>query len=353
MISERPRNIIVGLTILVALAVSMYGIVLLGKLPVFSVRQYLVTLETENSNGVGAGARVLFLGVDIGQVRSAYLTKDAKGAQVVNVQLLIDPSVSIPDTAVATLSRPVAGVGSPFVDIFVPVPSEKNLAKDGKATIKAIAGDSGLIPKEVVDNVRVLTDQLTTVARDLHTLLAYTPPEALENVDPKDPNRPRENASTVVIRLDRTVTSLQTLLTDPKLQGQVRDAVENIAAASAALKATMAKVDATLASANGAFASINGAAGNIGGAATQAAVTLQATQKNIADVSQKLVETLAQLDKSIKEITEGNGTTGKLVGDPRLFDGLLDLSKSLKTTVDDLDFLVNKWKDEGVNLRVK
>jgi hypothetical protein len=31
----------------------------------------------------------------------------------------------------------------------------------------------------------------------------------------------------------------------------------------------------------------------------------------------------------------------------------VDLSKSLKSTVDDLDFLLNKWKEEGVNLKLK
>jgi ABC-type transporter Mla subunit MlaD len=360
MISERPRNVIVGLTILVALALCMYGIVLLGKLPVFSVRQYLVTLETENSNGVGAGARVELLGVQIGQVRSSYLTQDAAGKQVVNAQLLINPEVDIPDTAYAVLARPVAGVGSPSVQISVAAGSTRMLAKDGSATMKAVASDGGLIPKEVFDDIRVLKEdisvlahELTTVARDLHVLLAYTPPEALANANPSDPNAPRANASTVIIRLDRTIASLHTLLTDPQLQGNVKSAAQNISDAAGHLKGTLEKLDSTLGAANGTFTSISNAAGSFGGAATQAAVTLQATQKDIAAVAQKLVETLSQLDKSIKDITQGSGTTGMLVKDARLYEGILDLSRSLKSTVEDLDFLINKWKDEGLPLKLK
>jgi len=359
MISERPRNIIVGLTILIALVVCMYGIFLLGKVS-FSVRQYVVILETENSNGVSSGARVEMLGVQVGTVRSTYLTRDAAGNQLVNSQLLIDPNIEIPENATALLSKPVT-VGTPSVQISVPpIPpgqTVKMLPKDGTGTIHGVAGDNGLIPKEVIDNVQRLATELTIVAKDLHGLLVYTPPEA---VNPNDPNGPKVNASTVIIRLDRTVANLQEFLTDPKLQGTVRSAMQNIADASGQLKATLEKLDTTMASATGAFNSLSGAAGNIGtaatnisGAATQATVTLQATQQQIASVTQRLVETLGQLDKSLKQITEGNGTTGMLVKDGRLYDGLLDLSRSLKKTADDLDFLVNKWKDEGLNFKLK
>ncbi len=360
MLSERTRNVFVGLTFLAALGVCMYGIMLLGKFPLFgAIHQYSVRLTAANANGVTTGSKVEFNGVYAGQVESAWLAGDDKGNAVVYLNLKIDPDVNIPAAASATLLRPTA-VGTPYVALTAADFKPPYLAKDGSAVLKATAGDASLIPQSVFNDVRelkenltVLSQNITTVAKDLHVLLAYTPPEALANADPNDPNRPRENASTVIIRLDRTVASLQALLTDPKLQGQVRDAVRNIADASAQLQATLAKFDQTLAHADTAIAAIGTAANSVGGAATQATLTIQATQKDIDRVAQQLVETLGQLDKSIKQITEGQGTTGRLVNDPRLYDGLVDLSKSLKTTVDDLDFLLGKWKDEGVNLKLK
>jgi len=360
MISERPRNFIVGLTFLAALALSMYGIILLGKFPFFgALHQYAVTLTAPNANGVSTGSKVEFDGVYAGQVESTWLAPDDKGNLVVYVRLNIDPKIDLPGSTTASLQRPAA-VGNPYVSLYATEAKPPMLPKDGSAVITASAGDSSLIPPSVFTDIHVLkedlsvlSEHLTTVATDLHVLLAYTPPEALVNADPNDPNRPRENASTVIIRLDRTVASLQTLLTDPKLQGQVRDAVQNITDASAQLKATLQKFDATLTNANTAMNNIGTAATAFGGASTQATATIQATQKDIDRVAQQLVETLAQLDKSIRQITEGKGTTGQLVNDPRLYEGLVDLSKSLKTTVDDLDFLLGKWKDEGVNLKLK
>jgi ABC-type transporter Mla subunit MlaD len=371
MISERPRNFIVGLTFLAALALSMYGIILLGKFPAFGgIRQYTVTLTAPNANGVTTGSKVEFNGVYAGQVESTWLSSDSEGRAVVMVHANIDPKIDIPASATASMQRPTT-VGNPYVSIAATSFKPPFLPRDGSATLAATSPESSLIPREVFDDVHalkqeltILSKNLTTVAGDLHVLLDYTPPEALTNVDPNEPNPPRENISTVVIRLDRTVASLQTLLTDPKLQGQVRDAVQNISDAAGQLKDTFARFDKTLENANGAISSINTAAtsiGNaatavassVGGTATQATATIQDIQKNVNRVADQLVVTVAQLDKSIRQITEGKGTTGQLINDPRLYEGLLDLSKSLKTTVDDLDFLLNKWKDEGVNLNLE
>jgi len=356
MLRERPRNIIVGLTFIAAIGLCMYGIILLGKFPmVGALRQYQVILMAENANGVGAGSKVELNGVYIGQVESTWLADNGKGKLVAYIKLMIDTAFDIPATATATLDKPMT-VGNPSVTIKA-TDSKGQLPKNGTAVMTATATEASFIPKEVFDDIHMLkgdlstlSHQLGTVATDLHELLVYTPPEVVDAGNPNDPNRPKVNASTAVIRLDRTIASLQQLLGDPKLQGQFRAAIQNIADASEQMKGTLEKVNATLANANTAVTSIGTA---VSGAATQASVTLAATQKDIARVTQQLIETLAQVEKSAKDLSEGNGTTGRMVTDPRLYEGLVDMTRSLKKTVEDLDFLVNKWKDEGLPLHLK
>jgi len=351
--TDRTRNIIVGLTILVALCVCMYGIVLLGKFPGVGVHQYTVGLETEDAAGLIQGARVELNGISVGQVKSAYLTKDKTGKLIARVDVLIERRFDIPTETIVTLQRSATGVGQPFVELKIKDPNAPLLPKDGTAVLKATPTDSSLIPKALTDDLSALSHQLSAVANDLHVLLAYSPPETVDKADPNDPNRPLANASTVVIRLDRTVKSLQDLLADPKLQAGVRDAVQNIADASAQLKSVLSKVETLANNANGTLSNADGAIKSFGGAATQATATLESTRRNINQVSQQVVETLAQIEKTVKQVNEGNGTTGKLINDPRLYEGLLDLSKSLKTTVDKMDLLLDKWTDEGVNLHLK
>jgi len=359
MLSDRARNLIVGLTILISLGVCMYGLFLLGKMPLGSLHQYKVTLIAPDANGVTAGSRVEFNGVGAGTVDAVYPATQPDQQIVVKVQLSIDSNIQIPAAAKATLTRPQA-VGNAYVAIKANTAKPPMLPQDGTATLPAEAPESSLIPKEVFSDIHdlkadlaALAHEITTVARDLHKLLDYTPPEAIANADPTNPNRPVANLSTVVIRLNTLVENLQTWLNDPKLQGNVRDAVQNFTDASAQLKSILAKVDTTVANANSAISGFSTAASSINGAATQASATLVSADKEIFRVTQQLVETLEQLQKSTKQLTEGPGTLGKLTNDPRLYEGLVDLSNQLKKTVSDLDFLVKKWTDEGVNMHLK
>jgi phospholipid/cholesterol/gamma-HCH transport system substrate-binding protein len=229
------------------------------------------------------------------------------------------------------------------------------LPHDGSGTIKATAGDpSGLIPKDIRDNLTNVSNQLNNVAHDLHVLLSYHTPEQVDaaNLLATQPgastqaDRPVENVATLVIRLNRTMKSLESLLTDQNLHGQVREIVKNLRDASVQLNVTLANVDATVKNADNVFSSM----GTITASATK---TLDSTQVQILRVSEKLVDMLGQIEKTSKQITEGNGTTGRMINDPRLYEGLVDLSKTLASTAKNLDFLLKKWKDEGVNFNLK
>ncbi len=360
--TDRSRNLIVGLTILVATIVLLTGMSLLGKIPSFGGgKLYKVTLVADDANGVTQGSSVNLNGYQVGSVTSVQLTVNSNrlGARIV---VELDPSIQIPANATARLSKPITGVGSPEVDLKG-IDMSKTLPQDGSAILVALPGDAGLIPdstialansalsrldKGIEPTLQQITSsarQIDTAARDLHVLLDYAPPEAVDAANPNDPNRVRENVSTAIVRIDRMAKSLQELLADPTLQGQVRLAVQNISDASTQLKSTLQKVDAVVDSAQVGISAI-------GAAATQASSTFQVTQKEISRVSQSLVEVMAQLQKTTQQLSEGSGTTGRLINDPRLYDSLLDLTKSLKSSSDQLDFLLKKWKDEGVNLHL-
>jgi phospholipid/cholesterol/gamma-HCH transport system substrate-binding protein len=350
MLSERTRNMAVGATMIVALGVLMYGILLLGKGPTLGGRPYAVTLESPNANGLTPGAKVDLNGVVIGEVSSVILAKKADGTLGTRVGLSIDGSVDIPQDSTVSFGKGYVGSSS-YCSIYANNAKGPNLPKDGSALLQAAPADGGLIPKDVFDDIHALKNdlsglsvELTGVAKDMHALLETSSPEAVDAANPKDPHRPIENISTMVMRLDRTVKNLQDLLGDKKLQGQVREIVQNIASSSEQLKSTLTTIDTTMKNADRTVA-------QFGSAATQASTTLNDTQHQIVRIADKLVDTLDQLQKTTRAVSEGDGTTGRLIRDPRLYDGMVDLSKSLRGTVDDLDFLLKKWRDEGVNLK--
>jgi phospholipid/cholesterol/gamma-HCH transport system substrate-binding protein len=360
MLSDRAKNTIVGLTMLIALAGVMYGIFLLGRFPFLrGISTYTITVVAEQANGVAPGNKVDLSGVEVGTVQSVDLQRDPKtGAVAVRIILAISGGQPIPANVHAFLGRQT--IGTAYVSLFADKPSTNSLPTDNSAIIPGQTADTGLIPKEVFsdltslkNDLASLSDEIKKVTGDLHTLLVYHTPEDVARANPDDPNRPRDNIATLVVRLNRTTQSLNDVVGDPKLQANVRLILQNIAEASAQLRDTLKNVNTTAANADHTLADIGDTARKFGATATQASSSISSTEKQVIRVSDQLVDTLAAIEKTTNALSKGEGTTGKLINDPRLYDSLVDLSKSLKSTVDDLHLLVEKWKEEGLNLRLK
>lgn len=348
MLSERVRNTIVGLTMLLALAALMVGIFMLGRFPDLGHRgSYTITLVAPNASGLSAGNKVNFNGVDIGTVNSITLTPDLRG---VLIGVTIDWGRDIPSNAQVAVGKQT--IGTPFVTFslpsnplnpLAPAPIGPPVPKDGSARMEASLADSGLIPKAVLDKI-------TKVGDDLDLLLAQ---RSLTEFDKENPETRVANLSILVQRIDRVAKGVDTLVGDPQTQEKFRRIISDLQEASATLKTVMVTVNTTVTKANGVVDQVGTSVKQIGGAATQADETLRTTRGEILRVSEKLVDLLNSVQKSTDAIAKGEGTAGRLVNDPRLYDGLLDLTKSLKSTADDLNVLMRKWKDEGVQLNLK
>ena len=52
------------------------------------------------------------------------------------------------------------------------------------------------------------------------------------------------------------------------------------------------------------------------------------------------------------KIDKGDGTAGKLVNDPKLYEGLSDSAAELHLTIKDLRRLIQQWEQEGVPFKL-
>lgn len=379
MLSERTRNVFLGLTVLAAIALLVVGISLSSRLLTYTRPGYNVTLEAANAAGVMPGAKVDFNGVVIGTVtsvrvvtvahplvsgRSSWLAPATAPATlpgpavVAEVMLRIENDKNIPVNAAASIGQKY--IGTSFVSFSVGQAEAAFLPKDGSARIAAGQADSGLFPKEIFADVHVLKEdlsvlsrELTTVARDLHKMLVYTPLERLEQFPVGDPRRPPDNISTLVLKLNRTVDAINVMLADGQIQKDIREVLKNFAEASKQVKEVLAAVHTAVSNADKSLQRIGPAADQIGTAATQASATVETARAQLLKISERFVETLAAVEKATQALVSEKGTTGKLVNDPRLYDGLVDLTQSLKSTTEDLSKLVRQWKTEGVPLKLK
>ena len=52
------------------------------------------------------------------------------------------------------------------------------------------------------------------------------------------------------------------------------------------------------------------------------------------------------------KIDQNQGTAGKFVNDPRLYEAMVDTAREMRATVSDLRRLVQQWEQEGVQLKL-
>jgi phospholipid/cholesterol/gamma-HCH transport system substrate-binding protein len=73
--------------------------------------------------------------------------------------------------------------------------------------------------------------------------------------------------------------------------------------------------------------------------------------KNYAAVADHLSLAIADVRKLLEPAGKGEGTLGKLLKDPSLYNDLNDAAKRASKAIDELTLLIQKWKAEGLPVR--
>ncbi len=70
------------------------------------------------------------------------------------------------------------------------------------------------------------------------------------------------------------------------------------------------------------------------------------------DTSEELSKLVAQLRVILGKIDNGQGTAAKLVNDGRLYENLLENTQQLQVLMQELKSLITKWSNEGVQIKL-
>ena len=68
-------------------------------------------------------------------------------------------------------------------------------------------------------------------------------------------------------------------------------------------------------------------------------------------VAEETAATLSQMQQVLAAVLEGEGTAGKLIRDPELFDNWAGVAERVSALADELNLLVQKWKAEGLPVK--
>ena len=340
---DESRNVIVGITALAGLVGLAAMLIMFGYVPGMLEEGYNVRVELDHAGGLSKGSLARLSGIRIGKITSIELAS-APRTGVVAV-LLIDQDIRIPQNVQVTVAAPIL-TGSSWLafDLLVdPEDAEAAgvLPTDGSAVLQGhvpelvseLTGAMRSALEEPVAAIRSdlrpalakfdrieqsfndLSRQWTEVGRRVNNLIED---RAVQKVDDGTVDG---NLVTVLKRMDTRLAEARELL------AKARRWIDQVADATGEVHSTAAK------------------AGNTADKATQSIEKLTLRYVALAD---DLSRTIGDMQKLAAQASSGQGTMGKLLNDPAVYDNLDDTVKRIGQVADELKLLLEKWKAEGL-----
>lgn len=319
--TERKRNVIVGLTTLAGL-VGLIGLLLLfGWLPAMLQTGYVVRIQLPKAAGLHEGSRVTYSGIDIGTVTDVAL-EPPPGTGVV-ATALIREEVLIPAEAEVTVTERLIGGGATVA--FVPPEQLEEdaeyLPRTGQAVVSGEVPSLAGTVSEAMENIETVTRsfqevsaQWTQVGQSLDALMAMRDPGAV------DRGEAPASIATVIQRLDSRLAEMEVVLAginayvgDQELRADVKQTIANARQVS----------------------------DRVGGA-------VESLQESYVALADRLAATAESVEGLAAQAADGEGTLGRLINDPQLYENLNDAAERLQATLDEARLLVQKWKAEGL-----
>jgi phospholipid/cholesterol/gamma-HCH transport system substrate-binding protein len=290
---ETTRNFVIGIVAILGVAGFAFLLLLFGNLTTSLRQKYDVTVQANQAMGVRLGSQVTLVGVPIGEVKAVTVVIDSENP--VQIILNIEGSIDIPAGVEATVSNSLIG-GTARLDFSIPAgytTGGATLPHDGNAIV-------------------------TAKFEGLEERLFRTLSEKLAGLD------------LAMRRIDELGKDAQKWLGDEQM---LADAKSAVAKANDLIDATASTVMALTKTAN----SLQGNAN-----------ALLASAQPVFD---QLSKTLAQVELLTKQAQDGKGTVGQLMSNPDLYNSLNDSAQRLKSTLGEVELLMQKVRAEGLGVK--
>jgi phospholipid/cholesterol/gamma-HCH transport system substrate-binding protein len=330
------KNILVGVTMIVALAFLGLMILLFGEAPVRLVRasQTKLLFLADTAEGISNGSPIYYLGVNVGQVTAVELPAD-RAQPGVTIRGVIRSRATLPGNVEAVIrSTLIGGTASLSLEPVGGIP--KGELATGQ-TIRARVGGSNVLPREFAE----LASQLTELSQRLQT-----------SVDDWNKSRVIDKVASTLDSVHQTVDKfgatsdeLRKLLADDQMRGDLKTTLANFREVSTNAKTIAANLDKLSTDLQKTNADISRVVTTTGTRVDDLSKQLGARLEQVAVILDRFGSVATKVD-------QGQGTAGKLVNDPKLYDALLDSSQELSLTIKDLRRLVEQWEQEGVSVKL-
>lgn len=281
------KEFIIGISVICAIAVLVFGIEFLKGINMLSPANYYY-VNCDNVRGLVVSSPVSIDGYKVGQVREISYDFDNPGK--IRVMLAVNKKLRIPEDSYAVLSSSLMGEG--YVDIKIGK-SDKMLSVGSDVSIRSIPGLMDAVSNDVMPSVNKILPRIDSLLINLNKLVA----------DPA---------------LAQTITRLDGISS-------------NVLEASQGLNTTMRKdVPGLVGNARSAMVKIDTITVNLAKLSAQLKqLPLASTMDNVNEVTENLVRFSNQLN-------DKNSTIGLLTQDPELYNRLNRVSADIDSLIVDI-----------------
>ena len=335
--SERWRNILVGLMSIAGLVCLAVILMLIGYVPQWMEKGYTIGVELNDAAGLTGGSRVKLSGIDIGRVRSVDLQPLPRRG--VFAAAVINEGVAVPARVKVSVQGPILG-GSPSLALIVshlePEELTDLLPTDGSARVTGqvpslasmFADELKAALSEPFEHFAQFTERWSDVAETVNEMFE------LQSVEAVDAGEVPGNIRTVLIRADQrltelkqTIASLNAWFGDEQFNADVRETARQVAG-------VMKKLDS--------------GADRLSKLADEAGGSFERLTRRYIGVADDMSGAIHKIRQVAEKAGEGEGTVAKLLNDPSLYNNLNDALERINEAIKELQLLVQKWKQEGV-----
>ena len=317
---DRSRNVIVGTTALAGLVGLAVLLFLFGYVPVFLRGGYEIELDMADAVELNVGSDVKLSGIAVGQVRTIdFKPGDAPG---VLVTAFIREGVRIPADVVAevdtdllggtaTVKLVSSGEAATFEEGARYLPQDGSARIDGK--LGSLAGAFASL-NALTQSIESVSAEWETVGANVNRLLdangmSVTDPSSGEVTDERNLVNAVGDLNRRLDQLGSVLDGIQSYTGDADLRARINETIENGRAASARFD------------------------------------ELADSYLELANESTAAVRTLQE---TLELAKAGEGTLGRLLTDPAIFDNFADTANRISRMADEATLLIQKFRDEGV-----
>ena len=306
--TENARNIAVGLTVLIGLCMLAVLILAFTGVPQLFQTGYTIRMHFEQTHDILPGDPIYLRGKRVGVVQDVEFT-DNNPRKGVTITAKVHSDIRLPRNIQAKVfTKGLVGKGylSLIPDGILPVDPDTGEEIEFYSTDEIIVlqgvhdPGSGLLPPELVEAMK----SFGKLAKNLNELLEPAPsPHPGTDSQPASArgDEPPQGLKGTIIRLNRTLDTM---------------------------KVFFAKGQETLAGAD------------------------ELTRKLITD-AEDISSLLGSIQQSVDKINKGDGTFGKFLNDPKLYNNLIQVTDQMQALVKDFRRLVDKWERKGVGIKLK